>query len=56
MATATSDGVPAAHHRLRERLRAPLEGPFHKRMALLLALMEQKYVRKNFATSRDGRI
>ena len=33
-----------------------LGGPFHKRMALLLALVGRKYIRKILITSRDGRI
>jgi hypothetical protein len=36
--------------------RAPLEGPLHNKMALLLALVRHNYIRKNFITSRDGRI
>jgi len=34
--------------------RAPLEGSFREEMALLLALVEWKYIRKNSATSRGG--
>jgi len=36
--------------------RTPLEGPLHNKLALLLALVSWKYIRKNFTTSRDGRI
>jgi hypothetical protein len=36
--------------------RGPLKGPLHSKVALLLALAERKYIRKNFIASRDGRI
>ena len=36
--------------------RTPLEGPFPQEMALLLALVGEKYIRKSSITSRDGRI
>jgi hypothetical protein len=36
--------------------RTLLEGPLHNKLALLLALVRRNYIRKNVATSRDGRI
>jgi len=36
--------------------RAPLKGPLHNKMALLLALVRRNYIRKILITSRDGRI
>ena len=41
-------GTPSAHASGRATL--------HDKMALLLALAEWKYIRKNLVTSRDGRI
>ena len=36
--------------------RGPLKGPLHHKLALLVALVWRKCIRKKWATSRDGRI
>src|SRR6516225_5367201 len=54
---ACGETVPGmASRRVRSCRGYSAERSFHKRMALLLALMWQKCIRKNVTTSRDGRI